>query len=401
MKPSQRLRSLRARPIVYVVVITSALTPFLSSARAAPSNTWTPVAPLIHPRAMLAAATGPDGRIYAIGGDGDIGSGVAFNEAYTPADDRWTERAPMPTPRRWLGAALGHDGRIYAAGGMNELLTGNEMGLNVVEAYNPQTDTWTTVAPMPTARIEFGLVTGNDGLIYAIGGCPGLHEFCTPVLGVVEAYNPATNTWTKKASMPTPRGGVAAALGPDGLIYAMGGLTVAAGPAVDTVEAYNPQTNTWKKVAPMPTARFILAATTGPDGRIYAIGGRFPGPACCDTGLDNVESYSTVSKTWTVLAPLPVPRFGPAASTSAAHVYSIGGACWTCPVSPNPAQMVFSYTPCARAGSTSVNPKDQRSAVRDRTAPSRCARCDDRPRDSLGDRKCREDEGRCMPRCWP
>jgi hypothetical protein len=31
--------------------------------------------------------------------------------------------------------------------------------------------------------------------------------------------------------------------------------------------------NSWTTVAPMPTAREQLAAALGPDGRIYAIGG--------------------------------------------------------------------------------------------------------------------------------
>ena len=38
-----------------------------------------------------------------------------------------------------------------------------------VEAYDPATDTWTSQAPLPTARKDFaaGVV---DGILYAVGG---------------------------------------------------------------------------------------------------------------------------------------------------------------------------------------------------------------------------------------
>src|SRR2546430_10479159 len=64
------------------------------------------------------------------------------------------------------------------------------------------------------------------------------------------------------------RGGEAAAppLKVKGKIYA----TI--GPAVSTVEVYDPATNTWSAAAPMPTARSSLTAATV-KGKIYAIGG--------------------------------------------------------------------------------------------------------------------------------
>jgi Kelch motif len=50
------------------------------------SNThdfWTTVAPLPTARAGLAAALGPDGRVYAIGGSGNSSSAPTTVEAYT------------------------------------------------------------------------------------------------------------------------------------------------------------------------------------------------------------------------------------------------------------------------------------------------------------------------------
>ena len=51
-------------------------------------------------------------------------------------------------------------------------------------------------------------------------------------------------------------------------------------------EAYSPSTNTWTTLAPMSTSRYGLAAALGSDGRVYAIGGYHSGV------LNTVEAYS-------------------------------------------------------------------------------------------------------------
>ena len=60
--------------------------------------------------------------------------------------------------------------------------------LNVVEAYDPVANTWSTKAPMPTARDSVNAVAVK-GIIYLVGGYNGNSRTAT-----VEAYDPATNT---------------------------------------------------------------------------------------------------------------------------------------------------------------------------------------------------------------
>jgi hypothetical protein len=189
----------------------------------------------------------------------------------------------MPTARNDLAAATGHDGRIYAIGGN----TTNGTVLNTVEAYTPGSNSWAAVAPMPTARNDLAAATGPDGRIYAIGGWDGENTAdVDSYLTTVEAYTPGTNSWATVAPMPTARYFLAAATRPDGRIYAIGGYKNA---ELTTVEAYTPGTNSWATVAPMPTARYGLAAATGPNGRIYAIGGYHDGSGYVNT----VEAYDT------------------------------------------------------------------------------------------------------------
>lgn len=267
---------------------------------------WASSAPMPTARAYLAATTGHDGRIYAIGGQDATGAALNTVEAYTPSTNTWAAMAPMPTARFALAAVTESSGHIFAIGGYN-----TSGVLNTVEAYTPSTNTWATMSPMPTARYLLAAVTGSDGRIYALGGYDG-----SSTLATVEAYTPSTNTWATVASMPTARYGIAAANGPDGHIYVMGGQT-----DLTTAEAYNPSTNTWASVASMSTGRYTPAAATGPDGLVYVMGGDNNYVA-----LTSVEAYTVGTNSWATVSPMPTGRRGLAAATGHdGRIYAIGG----------------------------------------------------------------------------
>ena len=83
--------------------------------------------------------------------------------------------------------------------------------LDIVEEYDPAADQWgPQKARMPTARSGGGFLTDNGKYLYVAGG-----EVQTPqMLGAfraLEAYDPATNSWSIMPSMPLPRHGVATA----------------------------------------------------------------------------------------------------------------------------------------------------------------------------------------------
>jgi N-acetylneuraminic acid mutarotase len=237
------------------------------------TDSWAPAASMSIPRFDLAAVAAPDGRIYAIGGGNSSVVWTATVEAYTPATDSWTPVASMTQPRRTLAAVVGANGHIYALGGQNSNST-----ISAVEEYDPAMNTWTAVASMAQRRQEFGAALGTDGRIYAIDGI-GL-------FGSVEAYTPATNSWAPVASLPTDRRDLAAVAGPDGRVYALGGYTQIELP---TVEAYTPATDSWAPVVSMMYGRSLFGAATGSDGRIYAISGWQDG---LQGGLGACEAYT-------------------------------------------------------------------------------------------------------------
>ena len=64
---------------------------------------WVPVAGLPTPRFGLAAATGSDGVIYALGGTDPRGNQLFAVEAYQTTSNTWTRRAPLITNDAQLG----------------------------------------------------------------------------------------------------------------------------------------------------------------------------------------------------------------------------------------------------------------------------------------------------------
>jgi len=204
------------------------------------NDSWNVLAPMPTGRAGLAVAV-VGNSIYAIGGRSNTGGPNSWGklsvvERYDIDKDTWTTVAPLSTPRSDLAAAT-VGGKIYVFGGFNAL----GIVVNTVEVYNPVTDTWTSgLAPMPTARGGLYAVATSGGIVYVIGGWDGIYPF-NPIVGsVVEAYKVSKDTWiTGLTSMPTPRAETGAA-DHGGRIYILGGAKPGFGASVDANEAYKP-----------------------------------------------------------------------------------------------------------------------------------------------------------------
>jgi N-acetylneuraminic acid mutarotase len=296
----------------------------------AQSGLWTTKAPMPAPRTDFAVGV-INGILYVVGGHTSDTSGATFFyttlEAYDPTTNTWTPKADMPTARGGLGASV-VNGILYVVGGAGSCAPPCFItSLATVEAYDPATNTWTTKADMPTPRIGVAVEVVN-GILYAIGG---FSSCCGPngpfgALATVEAYDPATNTWTTKTPMPTARGALAASI-VNGVIYAIGGgngSTVFA-----TVEAYDPTTNTWNTKTSMPTPRAIHNGTGVVNGIIYAFGGI---DICCPgIGLNTAEAYDPMTNTWTTKTPMPTARFDQPTAVVNNVLYVVGGTESCCP----------------------------------------------------------------------
>ncbi len=186
------------------------------------TNTWKALAPMPDKRGT-AIAQEVNGKIYVIGGATmNPGSkepavfpnrparSVGTNDVYDPMTDKWESRSPMPTARNHAFAGV-VDGKIYVIGGrIGSPFITVAQNVGVVEEYDPATDQWGAPRrPMPTPRSGGGWGT-HGGRIYVAGGEQQTRE-STPAFRALEAYEPATDTWSILPSMPVPRHGVAGA----------------------------------------------------------------------------------------------------------------------------------------------------------------------------------------------
>jgi Kelch motif. len=166
-------------------------------------------------------------------------------------------------------------------------------------------NSWVSKEPMQVARSGLGVAAVN-GKIYAIGGTTAegnLGSYTGGVVGTTEEYDPATDKWVFKKSMPTPRAYFAIAVFQN-KIHCIGGSSGLNQTTYEPIytnvhEVYDPATDTWETKTPMPTPRLSLEANTV-NGKIYLVGGQTPGFYIVDndTSLALNEEYDPIADTW-------------------------------------------------------------------------------------------------------
>ena len=225
------------------------------------------------------AAANLGGQVHVVGGTrgGAVVIPVKTHNIYDPASNVWSTGPDLGTARAGHALVAAPDGYIYALGGIDGA-TGQATGS--VERWKPGDMAWTPITSTPPMTARAGLaacVVGN--LIYAIGGQSGAGAALT----TVEVFNTAAGSWNTTAlpaaqQLPHGRAWLAASLGPGGLIYAIGGLDASSAPASD-VYIWDGSSPTGWATSPTSlsagsgTATASLAAALGPDGRLYAVGG--------------------------------------------------------------------------------------------------------------------------------
>lgn len=193
---------------------------------------------------------------------------------------------------------------------------------------------WTKAARLPETSEEFSCVAAN-GKIYLIGGNP-VGDTGAP-RGLVQEYDPATDTWARKKPMPvaTHHAAIAEYLGK---IYVMGGAVqpAASGPnqfPTSNAWEYDPAADSWKALAPMTTSR-MAASAAEVGGKIYVIGGAsvHPGhklvslsPSVPHRALDANEAYDPATNMWESRSPMPTARNHAAIGVVNGKIYVIGG----------------------------------------------------------------------------
>jgi hypothetical protein len=309
--------------LLVLIFLMSHLTVLVKPVSANTPDSWVSKAPLQVARGGL-GVDAVNGKIYAIGGStqsglSPINSGfTGTNEEYDPTIDAWTFKASMPTPRARFAIAAYQD-RIYCIGGTTGYSSSTGYALtDVTETYDPETDTWETKASMPTARdtLQANVVKGK---IYLIGGYP------SETLN--EVYDPETDSWTTNAPAPTGVSDYASAV-VDDKIYIVGVFLNSLSHNYDPItEIYDPEVDKWSLGSPPPSSVTdgSAGATTGlmAPKRIYVIG--VPRSFRQDDPLFSNQVYDPENDSWTVGAAVPTSRLDSGVAVVNDKLYAIGG----------------------------------------------------------------------------
>jgi N-acetylneuraminic acid mutarotase len=152
------------------------------------------------PKLTAAGVTGViDGKLYVL--PGVCSTDLLDNRYYCQSESIRTLWRYSPTTNFWSwkrqaphyhanGAGGVINGKFYVAGGSNNYGSQLEASL---DRYNPATDTWTTLAPLPRAGAAVGAVL--QGKLFVV-----VYDETGTTARRAYAYDPATNKWTSKAA---------------------------------------------------------------------------------------------------------------------------------------------------------------------------------------------------------
>jgi DNA-binding CsgD family transcriptional regulator len=253
------------------------------SAPSAPATRWRAQTALPTARARFAQAVVSD-TLYVLGGSTEKGwSAPVF--AFDPAQQRWEVRAAKPVPVVNVGAAV-VEGLIYVPGGFDE----QERVRDIMEVYDPVSDSWATAAPLPLALCAYAIAPVAEGF-YLFGGWDGERY-----LDVVLYYDARRGVWSRQSPLRVPRG-FAAASALNERIYLVGGRD--AETIYPLCEAYDPALaqrgqDPWQALKPLsaPRAGHALAAA---EGSLFAVGGGW------ESRLEYNERYDVAHDAWSTL----------------------------------------------------------------------------------------------------
>jgi N-acetylneuraminic acid mutarotase len=294
-------------------------------------DSWNIKESMREPRSGLGVVA-VDGKIYAIGGDN-----FGTSERYDPKTDTWTTLAPMPTPQSNFAIAT-YQGKIYCISstlydpdpqpfGVGEAgtkplpVSSSAYIIGVNEVYDTVTNSWGTKTPPPISSNNIKAhVVGEKIFILGITEMGSTMSKLALVM-----YDPVTDVWTKKPSIPTD---IATSMYDfvlavvDDKLFVIGsfygktsnGFTTLASKVI----VYDTKFDVWKEVNSAPMGMVYDAATGVTTGffapqKIYFF------------EETRTDVYDPITNTWSTAEPMSTPRrmFGVAVVDDL--LYAIGG----------------------------------------------------------------------------
>lgn len=210
----------------------------------------------------------------------------------------WERLSPIPDFPEGLpivGRMVAVGGKLIVLGGWNP---STYETLQSVYIYNFVTQTWSRKAPMPTSR-SFFACSVVENYVFVAGG----HDNDKVALKSAEVYNVETDQWAPLASMHEERD-ESTGICLDGQFYVVSGYSsTSQGQFSQSAEVYNPSANAWTLLEGFWSMEMQTSRPAGPFavmyGRLYTLNGK------------NLHRYDVTTASWSVVESIPDSEVNP------------------------------------------------------------------------------------------
>lgn len=208
---------------------------------------------------------------------------------YNPGNDTWTQVAAFPGGTRYAATACGVGTKAYVGCGFNGTYH------NDWWEYDAVANTWTSKANFTGTACQGAVAVNINGKVYVHGGTTGSSS--SNYQTSTHVYDPATNVWTTKASLPGLARLAPAAFALGDKMFIVGGAYTATNMSNETWQ-YDPSNNSWTMKANFGGGvRGFLAGF-----QTNAIGFAGCGTSDGTTNTADLWRYDPVGDAWTALA---------------------------------------------------------------------------------------------------
>ncbi|PTL72416.1 hypothetical protein C1I63_05840 [Rathayibacter caricis DSM 15933] len=290
-------------------------------------TTWTASTPVPNPRNHVGTVV-LGSKIYVIGGqhrENESGTPQVQVDAFDVVTKTWTRRADLPVARGHISAST------FAWNGKVLVLGGSEAGAvssRTLYEYDPATNAWITRTSLPEA-LKSPVADLIDGKIIVSGGR-------TASGATTKTWSGSTTATTSPSPSPSPTSGTAggwstgpalpidlldaggAAIGTK--IYVVDGKT-STGPK-SSLRIFDTATSAWTTGAGLPGSAVENPAVVAHNGKLYAFGGS-TGPF--SGASRSLYRYDPATNAWTARASMATGRGGVAGVVVGGRIWAIGG----------------------------------------------------------------------------
>ncbi|MEO8068188.1 MAG: kelch repeat-containing protein [Flavobacteriales bacterium] len=163
------------------------------------ADSWTQKTDFPGPPRYSLVSIGTSTKAYA-----GLGYNPWYNDwyEYDPATDSWAQKASFPGTVRQAANAFVLNDQVYVGMGATSVGGGTSIFFNDLYKYDPISDTWTTVAPLPASPRASSYQFSTCGLAYIIGGI-GFDQFGLQTMyNDVWTYDGSLDQWTQLPDFP-------------------------------------------------------------------------------------------------------------------------------------------------------------------------------------------------------